>query len=94
MYASATLTLDNRKQALSIPAEAAPNVKEGAATVLVLDKQHKIQERRIGIGIQTPTQIEVISGLDEGDLVLLAGQGQVQPGQLAEPKLASGGNPK
>jgi RND family efflux transporter MFP subunit len=94
MYASATLTLESRKQALSVPVEAVPNVKEGAASVLVLDKQNKIQERRIGIGIQTPTQIEVTSGLEEGDLVLLGGQGQVQPGQLAEPKLVSGGNPK
>jgi RND family efflux transporter MFP subunit len=94
MYASATLTLDDRKQALSIPVEAAPEGKEGESTVLVLDKQHKIQERRIRTGIRTPTQVEVTSGLEEGDLVLLGGQGQVQPGQLAEPKLASGGNPK
>jgi len=94
MYASATLTLDERKQALTIPVEAAPNIKDGAATALVLDKQHKIQQRRIGVGLQTPTQIEVTSGLEEGDLVLLGGQGQVQPGQTAEPKLATGGDPK
>jgi len=94
MYASATLTLDERKQALAIPVEAAPNIKDGAATALVLDKQHKIQQRRIGVGLQTPTQIEVTSGLEEGDLVLLGGQGQVQPGQTAEPKLAAGGDSK
>ena len=94
MYASATLTLDERKQALAIPVEAAPNIKDGAATALVLDKQHKIQQRRIGVGLQTPTQVEVTSGLEEGDLVLLGGQGQVQPGQTAEPKLAAGGDSK
>jgi membrane fusion protein (multidrug efflux system) len=94
MYASATLILDERKQALAIPVEAAPNIKDGEATALVLDKQRKVQQRRIGVGMQTPTQVEVTSGLEEGDLVLLGGQGQVQPGQIAEPKLASGGDPK
>jgi RND family efflux transporter MFP subunit len=94
MYASATLTLDERKQALAIPVEAAPNIQGGAAMALVLDKQRKVQQRQIGVGIQTPTQVEVTSGLEEGDLVLLGGQGQVQPGQIVEPKLASGGLPK
>ncbi len=74
MYASATLTQDSRKQALSIPVEAAPNLKGDTATVYVLDKQHKIQERTIGVGMQTATQIEVTSGLEEDELVLLGGR--------------------
>lgn len=91
MYATATLVLDSRKNALSLPIEAAPNRKGDTATVYVLDKDHRIQERTIGVGMETATQIEVRSGLEENELVLIGGRRQYQVGQVVQPKLLAQG---
>lgn len=89
MYATATLVQDAQKNVLSIPIEAAPNRKGDTALVYVLDSQHKIEERRVVIGMETETRLEVSSGVAENELVLLGGRGQYQPGQIATPKLVS-----
>ena len=39
------------------------------------------------LGLETPTNYEVLAGLKEGDLVLIGSRSQVKPGQKVEPKL-------
>ena len=56
--------------------------------MLILDKQHKVEERKVATGLETPSRIEIVSGLAEGEMVVLGGHGRYQPGQSAEPKLA------
>ena len=87
MYATATLVQDSRKNALAIPVETAPNRKGDVATVYVLNRENKIEERQVKVGLETPTQLEVKSGVEEHELVLIGGRGQYQPGQMAAPKL-------
>ena len=41
------------------------------------------------LGLETATQYEVVSGLKEGDLVMLGNPGQLKPGQKVEAKLVS-----
>jgi len=91
MYATATLVQESRKNTLAIPIEAAPSRKGDAATVYVLNRDHKIEERQIKVGLETPTQLEVKSGVEENELVLIGGRGQYQPGQMAAPKLLANG---
>ena len=38
------------------------------------------------LGLETPDKYEVISGLSEGDLVVMGNRVQFQPGQKVEPK--------
>lgn len=87
MYATATLVQDSRKNALAIPVETAPNRKGDVATVYVLNRENKIEERQVKVGLETPTQLEVKAGVEEHELVLIGGRGQYQPGQMAAPKL-------
>ena len=94
MYATATLELENRKQAISIPVESLQEKNDAAAIIFVLGKEHKIEERKIKTGMETPTRIEVVSGLNEGEMVVLGGRGRYQPGQSAEPKLVTESNPQ
>jgi RND family efflux transporter MFP subunit len=86
MYATATLVQDIQKNVIAIPIEAAPIRKGDTALIYVLDSQHKIEERRAIIGMETATQLEVKSGVAENELVLLGGRGQYQPGQTVAPK--------
>ncbi|MEO8157308.1 MAG: efflux RND transporter periplasmic adaptor subunit [Betaproteobacteria bacterium] len=94
MYATATLELETRKQVIGIPVEALQDRQDAAATVLVLDSRHKIEQRKIAIGMETASRIEVVSGLSEGEMVVLGGGGRYQPGQSAEPKLVAGSGPR
>ncbi|MEO8007075.1 MAG: efflux RND transporter periplasmic adaptor subunit [Betaproteobacteria bacterium] len=89
MDSTATLELERRKDAISIPVESLQERNVAAATVLVLDKQHKIEERKITTGLETSTRIEVLSGLKEGEMVVLGAGGRYQAGESAEPKLAT-----
>jgi RND family efflux transporter MFP subunit len=86
MYASAKLTLDAKRQVLAVPAEAVAK-RDTTPTALVVGSDHKVQERVVTLGFETDTKIEIVSGLDEGDLVIVGNQGQYKPGQLVDPKL-------
>jgi RND family efflux transporter MFP subunit len=89
MYATAMLNLETRSQTLAIPLEALQEREDAAATVLVLGKQHRIEQRKITTGLETPTRVEVLSGLAVGDMVVLGARGRYQPGDSAEPRLAA-----
>jgi RND family efflux transporter MFP subunit len=88
MYASASLVLNDERNALAIPIQALARA-ENTASVLLIDKQDKLEERVVRIGIETPDQVEVLSGLDEGDLVVLGNRSQLQQGMTVHPKIIS-----
>jgi RND family efflux transporter MFP subunit len=85
MYASVSLRLEHREKTLVVPIEAVSRQK--TSTVLVVDRDGKIQERTISLGLETPRKIEVLTGLYESDLVMIGSRSQVKPGQKVEPKL-------
>jgi multidrug efflux pump subunit AcrA (membrane-fusion protein) len=55
--------------------------------VLVANAEKKIEERAVRLGIETPTKVEVLSGLQENDLVIVGSRSQLKPGQRVEPKI-------
>ena len=85
MYATVVLKVDQHPNALSIPIEAVSNAK--ASTVLVLNRDHQIEERAVQLGLQTPDRYEVLSGLNEGDLVVIGSPSEFQNGEKVEPKI-------
>lgn len=85
MYATVTLKADKHPQALSIPIEAVP--PGNTSTVYVVNSNNEIEERQVTFGIDTPTRWEVLSGLKEGDVVLLGSRSRVKLGQKVDPKL-------
>lgn len=84
MYATVTLKADKHPQALSIPIEAVP--PGNTSTVYVVNSNNEIEERQVTFGIDTPTRWEVLSGLKQGDVVLLGSRSRVKLGQKVEPK--------
>jgi RND family efflux transporter MFP subunit len=85
MYATIVLKVDQHPNALSIPIQAVSNAK--ASTVLVLNRDHQIEERQVQLGLQTPDRYEVLSGLNEGDLVVIGSPSEFQNGEKVEPKI-------
>ncbi len=66
-----TIILEKKEQALTIPIEAS-TVRDGKDYVQVLDpaNPNKIIEKEISIGIENEEKAEVLSGLNEGDVVV------------------------
>ena len=84
MYATVVLNVENRPQSLAIPIQA--SASSGATRVLVVNARHEIEERSVTLGLETPFEYEVVSGLREGDLVIMENPAQLKPGQKVEPK--------
>jgi RND family efflux transporter MFP subunit len=85
MYATVVLNVEKHPQALAVPTEA---VAEGKThTVYVVNHDNQIEEREVKLGLETPDKYEVLSGLQEGDLVVIGSRAGFQTGQKVEPKL-------
>lgn len=99
MYAEVNLSLMRRDAVLSIPLTAvdiesqespqsgAPAVSEG--TVMVVTPNNRVEVRKVSLGLQTADEVEVRSGLNEGDLVVIAGRAGLQAGQEVKPKITT-----
>jgi hypothetical protein len=53
----------------------------------VINAVHQIEEREVTLGLETPDRYEVISGLKEGEKVMIGNQSRVHAGEKVEPKL-------
>lgn len=80
MYAEATLSLERNNNALAVPLQAV-SLQGDQATVYVVGQGNKIEIRKVTLGIQTASYAEVISGLQEGDLVVLSDRSGLRAGQ-------------
>lgn len=89
MYATVSLPLHTAKNVLAVPLQAVQASGANQGTVLVVDGAHRIQRRQVILGLENATDVEVVSGLNVGDLVIFGDQSQYQQGQLVEPKVVS-----
>ena len=85
VYAEATMTLDRKDRALTVPQEAV-TVEGERRTVWVVDGSNKLEQRQLTTGIETPDDVEVISGLQEGELVAVGDRSSLKAGETVRPK--------
>jgi RND family efflux transporter MFP subunit len=80
MYADVSLRVQNDPNALSLPLQA---INRGAdrTTVLLVNSQNHVEEREIRTGIEGSDRIQILSGLHEGDRVIVGNLGKYRPGQ-------------
>jgi len=88
MYAEVKLVLQEVKSALNVPVQAVQR-GSGAASVLRVDAQGQIEERKVILGEETSDRVEVLSGLAEGDRVVIGNGAGVRPGDKVRPKVVS-----
>lgn len=85
MFTETQLMLAAKPDALSVPLEAvAQNGNE--ATVLLVTLKNTIEERKIKTGISGKSRLEVVSGLHEGDRVVIGNRSQYHNGENVQPK--------
>jgi RND family efflux transporter MFP subunit len=85
MYANATLELERRENVLTVPLQAV--IKNGNQnSVLVVNRQNRVESRNVQLGLQGSLLAEVKSGLSEGDRVITGGQSKYQIGEEVQPQ--------
>ena len=85
MYATVVLKVEKHLQALAVPTEAVAGEK--TPTVYVVNQVNQIEERSVKLGLEMADKYEILSGLHEGDLVVIGNRSGFQAGQKVEPKL-------
>ena len=85
MYVNLALPVERRERALSIPIQAVPPGQ--TSNVYVINRQNEIEERPVTLGLETPNRFEVVSGLKEGELVLMGSRSQFSAGEKVVPKV-------
>jgi len=88
MFAEAEISLGLKTNALTLPLEAVVRSREDA-TVLGVNSQNVLEERHVKLGLEDKARIEVVSGLSEGDRVIIGNRSQFRPGQKVQPKLVN-----
>lgn len=96
MYTETQLVLAHKANALSVPLEAVSQ-SGNSASVLLVTPGNTIEERKVTLGMQGKTRVEILAGLNEGDRVVIGNRSQFRDGEKVQPKevapngLASGG---
>jgi RND family efflux transporter MFP subunit len=88
MYADVSLRVQNDPNALTLPLQAI-NRGEDKTTVLLVNSQNHVEEREIHTGIEGSDRIQILSGLNEGDRVIVGNLGEYRPGQHVDPKMSA-----
>ncbi|MHB8900171.1 MAG: efflux RND transporter periplasmic adaptor subunit [Thermoguttaceae bacterium] len=82
MYANASILLERRTGALALPITAI--VRDGGKTWCCCVVAGRIERRPIELGLRSANEVEVVSGLDGTEIVVLARADSLSPGEQAE----------
>jgi RND family efflux transporter MFP subunit len=93
MYTESRLMLQEEKNTLTVPLEAVSRNGEDA-TVLAVDSQNTLGERHVKLGLEDGSGVEVLSGLADGDRVVIGNRSQFHNGEKIQPKEVSASSSK
>lgn len=85
MYAEVDLDLDRRDSVVTAPVTA---VDFEAQRALVVRPNGAIESRTVKLGLETDTRVEILSGLSEGELVVIGSRAGLEAGHRVKPKMS------
>lgn len=88
MYADVTLPIQRTGDVIAVPVQA---VDQTAAqpSVLVVNSENRVEKRTVTIGLSTANHTEIVSGLKDGEKVIVANQATFQAGEEVTPKVVT-----
>jgi RND family efflux transporter MFP subunit len=85
LYAEAEVGLDQIENVPTVPLQAV-NHEGNKTTVFVVNHAGELDDRSVQLGLQTTSDAEVISGLNEGEQVVVSDRSGLKPGQKVHPQ--------
>jgi len=89
MYATVQIPLHTVQNVLTVPVQAVQASGESRGAVLVVGSDNRIEKRDVSLGLEGATDVEIVSGLRENELVVFGEQSQYKPGELVAPKIVT-----
>ncbi len=80
LYAEAELDLDRKKDIPSVPVQALSH-RGDKTTVFVASPDGILEERTVQVGLQTSSDAEIVSGLNEGEEVVISDRSSLKAGE-------------
>jgi RND family efflux transporter MFP subunit len=87
MYAWVKLPIHTVAKALVVPIQAVQTSSESQGSVMVVQDGNTLQRRDVTLGLRTSTDVQVVSGLQENEMVIFGEQSQYKPGDHVNPKI-------
>lgn len=88
MYATAAITLDEAAQAITVPVEAIDRSGD-LLRVWRIDATRRLRPTPVTLGLETPGGVQVLSGVQPGELVAIGNREQVSAGAVVTPRIAT-----
>ena len=85
LYADADLALDRKDNVPTVPVQAL-NHEQDKTTVFVVNREDKLESRDVQVGLETSTDAEILSGLNDGEDVVVSDRSGLKPGQSVHPQ--------
>jgi len=89
MYAEVNLTLARRDAVIAVPVMAIDEDAAGCGSVMVITPNNRVEVRHVALGLETANRVEIRSGLNDGDMVVLTGRASLKAGQEVRPKVTA-----
>jgi len=86
MYAYVSFPVMEKKNALAVPIQAVSR-QGNKAIAYCISNDNRVEVRPVITGIETRSQIEVLSGLSDGDRVVVGNTSQLRQGQIVAPRI-------
>ena len=84
--AEADLVLEHKEDIPTIPLQAV-NHEADKTTVYVVTGNDRLEDRLVRLGIQTANDAEIVSGLHEGETVVVSDRAGLKPGEKVSPQI-------
>lgn len=88
-YEDMVLTANQPRYVLAVPVEALDNNYD-TGNVYVINSNHELEERHVEVGAVGEKYAEILSGLQEGDIVVVSGIDGLKKGQKVEANMEEG----
>ena len=85
LYANAELALDRKNDVPTVPVQAL-NHEGDKTTVFVVNGDGELEDRAVQVGLQTASDAEIISGLSEGEQVVVSDRSGLKAGEKVHPQ--------
>lgn len=85
LYADAELVLDRKDDVPTVPIQALNHEGE-KTTVFVVNQDGELEDRTVQLGLQTASDAEIASGLNEGEQVVVSDRSSLKAGEKVRPQ--------
>jgi len=87
MFADVVVQIERHDSALLVPVQAV-NRAGDQSSVLVVGSDNRVEVRPVRTGLEDPNSVEIVSGVKQGERVIVANLGSYQNGQTVDPRVS------